>query len=465
MRRAFTIALMPFVVACDQGSLGVAQAWITTAGRSQLLARQPDIPFADAGTTEADIRVDTDQRYQAMAGFGAAITDAAAHVIGTVLPASSRDSLLQDLFGPDGLALGLTRVTIGASDFSVEPYTLDDVAGSGTDPELRAFDPMGAAPMLDVVRRARAVNPALIVMATPWSAPAWMKEPRTLNGGTLRPDAYASFATYLHRAVKAFDSAGVPVALLSLQNEPHHEPPDYPGMRLAPAQRAELIARHVGPLFAREHPNTALLEWDHNWDEPASPLAVLADTAARRYIAGVAWHCYAGEVNAQATVHASHPDKDAWFTECSGGEWAANWGDNLLWNTRHLVIGTTRAWARGVLLWNLALDERHGPHRGGCADCRGVVTVNAQTRAVTRNEEYYALAHASRFVRLGAVRVASTSRDTTVAHVAFRNPDEGRVLIVLNDSPFPRSLDIGDGDRSVVVALPARSVATITWRE
>lgn len=465
MNRIALLALVVVVASCSpREPASPATIWVTSADRSFLLAHRGDATAARGDTASTDIHVDASHTFQAMAGFGAAVTDAAAHVIGG-LPAPARDSLLQDLFGPGGLGASFTRVTIGASDFSMAAYTLDDVAAGASDPGLRHFDPSGSAPMLDVMRRARNVNPALTVMATPWSAPAWMKTPRTLNGGTLRRDAYASFATYLHRAVRAFDSAGVPVALLSIQNEPHHEPPDYPGMRLVPAQRAELLALHVGPLFAREHPGTAILEWDHNWDAPESPLAVLADTGARQYVAGVAWHCYAGDVSAQERVHEAHPDKDAWFTECSGGAWAPNWGDNLLWNVRQLVIGSTRAWARGVLLWNLALDEQHGPHRGGCADCRGVVTVHSQTGAVTRNEEYFALAHASRFVRPGAVRIASTGRDTTLAHVAFRNTDGGRVLLLLNDRPVERSVRFREGQRAWTVALPGRSVATVTWRE
>src|SRR2546426_2270444 len=107
---------------------------------------------------------------------------------------------------------------------------------------------------------------------------------------------------------------------------------------------------------------TLFRSWDHNWDEYQSPLQVLADSAAPRYIAGVAWHCYGGDVSAQTLVHDAHPDKDTYFTECSGGEWAPNFADNLKWFTQTLIIGATRGWAKGVLLWNLALDERSEEH-------------------------------------------------------------------------------------------------------
>jgi glucosylceramidase len=132
---------------------------------------------------------------------------------------------------------------------------------------------------------------------------------------------------------------------------------------------------------------------------------------------------------------------------------------------RNLVIGATRGWARGVLLWNLALDEHHGPHLGGCKDCRGVVTIDSQTGAVTRNLEYYALAHASRFVRPGAQRIASTAAADGVETVAFRNADDGSiVLVACNSSAEDRQLAVSQSGQSFAPRLPRQSIATYTWR-
>jgi glucosylceramidase len=192
---------------------------------------------------------------------------------------------------------------------------------------------------------------------------------------------------------------------------------------------------------------------------------VLAARAAPRYVSGVAWHCYAGGVGAQDTVHAAHPDKDAYFTECSGGAWAPVFADNLAYDVGTLVIGATRGWARGVALWNLALDETGGPHLGGCGNCRGLITIDSRTGAVTRNVEYYALAHASRFVRPGARRIASTTGVSGLQTVAFRNADDGsRVLIVLNTGRSAMPFDVRDGGRSFRYTLPAGAVVTLRWR-
>jgi glucosylceramidase len=443
-------------------------AWITTSDQTRLLDRDRPLAFADRPALTAVIDVDPSRRYQAMVGFGAAMTDASAWLIRHRLNDVQRQALLQELFGrgEGAVGFGLVRLTMGASDFSRHHYSLNDRPPGDSDLPLEHFSiEANRADVLPVMQQVLAINPRLQIMASPWSAPGWMKTSDSLIKGSLRPDRYDVYARYLLRYVDAYAEQGVPIFALTLQNEPHHEPDDYPGMRLDPPARGELIGRHLGPMIARRGMTPQLIEWDHNWDLPQAPLAVLADPVARPYIAGVAWHCYAGEVQAQSVVHELHPDKDTWFTECSGGEWAPAWSQSLPWVVRNLVIGATRHWARGVLMWNLALDEQHGPHLGGCKDCRGVVTIDSRTGVVTRNLEYYALAHASRFVRPGAVRIASTAEVGSLQSVAFRHDDDGAtVLIVCNSGPAALTFSVRQAGRVVDYTLPRESVATLVWR-
>ena len=448
------------------------QAWISTADRSKLLARDPDLAFGAGVAGANNLDVDASVRYQQMVGFGAALTDSSAWLMRNRMSSAQRAALIDELFGHSGIGLSFLRLSLGASDFSRSHYTLDDMAPGQTDDALAHFsiDPM-RADVLPTLKQALAANAQLSVMASPWSAPAWMKSNGSLIRstdpnvqGTLLPQYYGAFARYLVKFADAMQAEGVPLYALSAQNEPHYEPADYPGMRLDPAQRAALVGQHLGPLLAQRAAPLRLLDWDHNWDDPASPLVVLADPVARPYVAGVAWHCYAGDVAAQSRVHDAYPDKEVFFTECSGGEWAPVWGDNLLWNVRTLVIGATRGWARGVLLWNLALDENHGPHLGGCGNCRGVVTVDSASGAVTRNVEYSALAHASRFVRPGASRIDSSTGVNGLDSVAFRNADDGSIaLIVANSAAAARSFTVRQSGQTFAATLPAGSVATYSW--
>lgn len=471
--------------ACAAPSDGKVQVWLSTADKSKLLSHEKPLAFGPARGASTRIDVDTSKRYQEMVGFGASITDSSAWLITSKMNAAQRRALMQELFGGGaGLGLSFTRLSIGGSDFSLRHYSLDDMPPGQTDPELKHFSiEPNRADVIPVTKEALAINPKLRVMASPWSAPAWMKINDNLVQGTIMREAYPAFAEYLRRYIDAYQAEGIPIFALTLQNEPHYEPKNYPGMRFVPGERAAFIGRHLGPLLAQHHPQVRILEWDHNWDEPESPAEALADPAAAKYISGIAWHCYLGDAKAQSILHDAHPDKDAYMTECSplrrawfmtckeqGGKCPASldaiaWADTLEYFVRTEIIDTTRNWARGLQLWNLVLDENHGPHAGGCDVCRGVVTVNSSTGEVSRGVEYYTLAHASRFVRPGAVRVASTSGQDGLESVAFQNADDGSLaLIVVNSARQNRRFTVRTKGRSFTYAMAAGSVATFTWK-
>jgi len=447
-----------------QPAAGV-EAWVTTADHR--MALRPAAVHEESTDTAASIEVDTGTRYQRMLGFGASITDASAWLIQQRMSPPQRAALLQELFGrsDNGIGLEFTRLTIGASDFSRHHYSLDDPPDGRPDPQLQHFS---IAPNLDdvipVAREALRINPRLQVMASPWSAPGWMKDSNSLIKGKLRPEYYDAFSRYLLKYVDAYAAEGIPVFALTVQNEPDYEPGDYPGMRLNAPARARLIGDHLGPLIAQRGNGPLIFDWDHNWDKPQEPMAVLSDPAAGPHIAAVAWHCYGGQVDAQSPVHDAFPDKDAYMTECSDGTWEPVLSGGLPLQARELIVQATRHWARGVLFWNLALDEEGGPHAGGCDTCIGVVTIDSGTGAVTRNNGYYALAHASRFVRQGAYRIASTATtEAGLDNVAFQNGDGSVVLVVVNSNPQPRTFNVRQQDRRFSYTLPASSVATFRW--
>lgn len=473
--RSITFAAIPVLLLSACGLSGshksseiaasAVEVWLTTADGSARLEQQPSLHFGEQAATDDTIIVDASVSYQSMVGVGAAITDASAFLIQNKLNESQRASLLADLFGPTpGLNLSFARIVIGASDFSSRHYSFDDLPAGESDSLLEHFsiDP-ARRDVLPTLRAARAINPDLVVMATPWSAPGWMKTSDSLIQGTLREEAYPVFARYLRRTLEEFAAEGAPIDYISIQNEPDFEPANYPGMRLSSAQRAVIIGGHVGPELEQAGLATRILEWDHNWDQPEQPLGVLGDAEAARYVAGVAWHCYAGEVSAQSVVRDRYPDKDVFFTECSGGEWSKAWPDAWAWMMRNLIIGSTRNWARGVLLWNLALDESHGPHLGGCGDCRGVVTINSESGEVTRNPEYYALGHVSRFVARGARRIASNSSSEELLSVAFAGEEGARTLVVFNAGDEVARFSVKAGARAVSYELAPKAAATLLW--
>jgi glucosylceramidase len=325
-------------------------------------------------------------------------------------------------------------------------------------------------------------------MGSPWSAPAWMKTNGSLIGGRLidRPEIYRVYAAYLVKFVQAYRQEGVRVDYLTLQNEPQHRATDsYPGMSL-PSWQAAKVIEHLGPMLRSAGLRTQIIGYDHNWSEHPNdaantppdetedidnyPQALLSKPAAR-WVSGTAFHCYFGDPSAMTALHNEFPDKDIYFTECSGSQSsdpADTFSDTLRWHARNLVIGNTRNWSKTVVNWNLALDETNGPHTGGCGTCPGVITVDA-AGAVTRNAEFYTLGHLARFVRPGATRVASTSFGTTgwngqVQDVAFVNPDGSTVLVAHNQNDNPQAFAVRVGEQSFSYTLPGGALATFVWR-
>lgn len=449
------------------GSLDEEQVavWISTNDRQMLLAasREAFEPQAE----KADIVVRPQVRYQRMRGFGASITDASAWLIQHRMTPQQRRALMLELFGRenDGLGFDFARLTIGASDFSRSHFSLDDTLNGKPDETLEHFNlSVHQADAVSVAQDALKINPQLWLMASPWSAPGWMKDSGSLIKGRLLPRYNDAFAHYLQRYIEEMADMGVPIHALTVQNEPDFEPGNYPGMRLNAPERARFIGDHLGPLLAKRSPEVQILDWDHNWNKPDEPLAVLADVSASRYLKGVAWHCYGGQPTAQTAVRDAYPDKDVYLTECSGGDWEPVRSGGLTLQAERLIIGATRNWARGVLFWNLALDENGGPHAGGCGNCRGVVTIHSTTGEVTRTDDYYALAHVSRFVRRGAWRVASTEGKDVPENVAFVNADDdSRVLILSNAEREAKEVRVQEGGRQFRHTIPAKSVVTFVW--
>jgi len=440
--------------------------WASSIDQSRKLAQLPPIVLVDAGAPQMDeVVVDPAAAGQEIVGFGAAMTDASAQLIQTVLRPAERNALLAELFGRDGLGLSFVRVPIGASDFSSEHYSLNDMPKGQTDPALTHFSMAKAeVAQLPALRAAKALNPELTLMASPWSAPGWMKTTDSLIKGSLKPEHRGAFARYFVRYLDAMQAAGLPVRYVSMQNEPAFEPDNYPGMKVSAADRAAFFAQHLGPALAARSQKVGILDWDHNWDKPEEPLAVLADSAAAAHVEGVAWHCYGGDPAVMARVKAAHPAKELFFTECSGGEWAPDWGGTLEWMTDSLIIATVRAGGKGSILWNLALDQNNGPHLGGCGNCRAVVTIDSKTRTVTRNVEYYVLAQVSRFVRPGARAIISSGGPSALRHVAFRNRDGSVAVLAHNSARVQLPISVKIGTSRFSATMPPGEVMTFVWQ-
>jgi glucosylceramidase len=225
------------------------------------------------------------------------------------------------------------------------------------------------------------------------------------------------------------------------------------------------LIKLLGPKLTAASLSTKIISYDHNWDNTIYPLAVLADSIARGYIAGTAFHGYSGSVSAQSTVHNAYPSKDIYYTEWSDGEWNDyGFAGNLIDNSE-TIIDVLRNWSKTFVKWNLALDQNNGPKiSGGCDTCYGVITLDTSTGQITRNPQYYSLAQVSKFVQPGAYRIWSTaSVGSGIKNVSFLNPDGTRVCMAVNTDTAAHNLKVMWNGQHFIYRLPASSVATFIW--
>jgi len=469
------IILPGIQAACNQSSDSVSppvnpvptvnevDAWLTKGDQTVKLQKQSLVlAFGTSVNMYPAIEVDESTVFQSVDGFGFTLTGGSAQVINQLTP-SKKQELLQELFGTaaGGIAISYLRISIGASDLDAAPFSYDDMPPGQTDPALASFslapDMTNLVPLLKEILR---INPAIKIMGTPWSAPVWMKDNNSFTGGSLQPQYYSVYAQYLVRYIQKMRTEGIVIDAITPQNEPLH-PGNNPSMLMTAAQQAEFIRNHLGPAFQSAGISTKIIIYDHNCDRPDYPLAVLNDPAAKAFVNGSAFHLYAGAIGALSTVHDAHPDKAVYFTEQYTSS-TGNFGDDLKWHMKNVIIGSMRNWSRNALEWNLANDASFGPHTpGGCTTCKGAITIE-NSNLFTRNVSFYIVAHASKFVPAGSVRISSTVPGN-LNNVCFKTPGGKKVLIVANDGSNPVSFNIKYNGKWVSISLDAGSTATYIW--
>uniref|UniRef100_UPI001BDD2A8F ricin-type beta-trefoil lectin domain protein n=1 Tax=Sphaerisporangium fuscum TaxID=2835868 RepID=UPI001BDD2A8F len=476
-RSLFRLPAVLLLVAAGLVTAPAAQAagetvniWLTTtfdaAGRTVTRGLQQQTPVSFAASSPSasqTIDVDENTTYQQFEGGGASFTDTAAWLMNSsgALTAATRDAVMRKLFDPvNGIGLSFLRNPMGSSDLARYSYSYDDSCCDLTGFSI-AHD---LADVVPLTKQAKALNPALKIMASPWSAPAWMKDNGAWSQGWLQSQYYGLYGQYFAKYVQAYQAQGLRVDYVTPQNEPTCCA-GYPSMNWNTSGLQYFIKSALWPAFRSAGITTRTLVLDWNWDAYDTWAAPLLDDAAIRddpLFGGIAWHGYGGDVAQQTTIHNRYPQVNAYMTEHSGGTWIADQHTEDMNN----LIDYTRGWDRSWIKWSLAVDQDHGPHNGGCGTCTGLITVhNGDSRSgqVDYTIEYYTMGHLTKFVKPGAYRIASTA-NPAVKNVAWRNPDGSKALIAHNTTGGSQSVKVGWGGQSFTYTLPARTSATFTWQ-
>jgi glucosylceramidase len=418
------------------------------------------IPWGASGTQAGELAVDGSKQFQPVLGFGAAFTDAACYTFSQLVP-DVREKLFRELFHSSRMNLGVARICVGSSDYSRSAYSFDE---GDPDPELKRFSiEHDRAYILPVLRQARAVNPDLFLLASPWSPPGWMKDNGSILGGTIRRRYLESYAQYLAKFLSAYSEEGVRVNALTSQNEVDTDQDSRMPACLFPQEgEVEFVGRHLGPALRKSGLDTKIWLIDHNYNLWGRAIAELDDKDVATFSNSIAWHGYLGTPDFIDRVYHAHPSAEMYWTE--GGPdytspiYATDWSS---WSTT--FTGIVRHWCRCIIGWNYALDEKGRPNIGPF-NCGGLLTIDSQSKAISFSGQYHAMTHFSRSFPRGAVRIDSQAEAADLHHVAARLPS-GETAVIVTNPGAARTISMQSANQRATVDLPADSIVTLRWNE
>ncbi|MCC4226808.1 glycoside hydrolase family 30 protein [Zunongwangia profunda] len=471
---------------------GKIQSWVTTPERSMLFQKTAEpIYFSNQSSgRNPKITIDPYQSFQSVDGFGFALTGGSADLL-MKMKKNERSKILEELFSREGNGIGVSyiRLTMGASDLNSFTFSYDDLKEGERDYELQKFSlSQDLEDVIPVMKEILSIQPDIKIMASPWSAPIWMKTNKNIRGGKLRKNTYGVYARYFVKYVEAMRQQGINIDAVTIQNEPMNSR-NTPSMSWLVNEQTDFVKNYLGPAFEQAGVETKIVIFDHNTDRPDYPLTILNDPEAAKYVDGSGFHNYRGDMEAMSLVHLARPDKNIYFTEQMLTEDPESKEINISAAVKRLILGPIQNWSKNIILWNLAADPQNDPHtdNGGCSMCQGAITINGND--ISRNIAFYAMAHISKFVTPDSQRIVSTNpgdrsaklyldeqranvyrigvieNTQVLPNVAFKTNNGTIVLIVVNESYNRNSFQIQYKGTYAKIDLAPGAVGTYLWEE
>jgi glucosylceramidase len=419
---------------------------------------------------EISVFVAPQKAFQTFMGIGGAITDASAEVFAKLSPAKQAELLTAYYNKDNGIGYSLLRTSIHSSDFSSGSYTY---IAEG-DKELKTFsiahDQQFRIPMIK--RAIQMAGGKLLLYATPWSPPAFMKSNKTmLQGGTLLPEFYQAWANYYVKFVKAYEKEGMPIWGISIQNETMATQKWESCLFTATAER-DFLKKYLGPTMQKGGLGSKkIVVWDHNRDLMNQRANVIFDDPeASKYAWGMGFHWYetwAGEqpmFDNVRKVHEAYPTKNLLFTEGCVERFDAKkyqfWGNAERYGTS--MINDFNNGTVGWTDWNILLDENGGPnHKGNF--CFAPIHADSKTGELIYTPSYYYIGHFSKFIRPNAKRVSTASSRSNLLSTTFVNTDGKMVTIVMNQSSKKITYNLVVGNEKSVVTILPHAIQTLVY--
>ncbi len=418
---------------------------------------------------EKSVFVNPRKSFQSFLGIGGAITDASAEVFAK-LPKNKQEEMLNAYYSKAGINYSLIRTTIHSADFGPGPYTYIEEG----DADLETFNISHDLEFrIPLIKAANATaGRELLLYASPWSPPAFMKTNNNmLQGGKLLPQYYDSWARYYTKFIQAYEAEGLPIWGITLQNEPMAVQRWESCIYTAEEER-DFLKNHLGPKMAEAgYGDKKIVVWDHNRDLISDRANVIfEDPEASKYAWGIGFHWYetwaGGDPKFEnlANIKQSFPDKNLLFTEgCNEGfdpmkyqHWpnAERYGRSMINDFNNGTVGWTD--------WNILLDEKGGPNHVGNY-CFAPIHADLSTGELIYTPSYYYIGHFSKFIDKGAKRISTTTSHTDLLSTSWLNEDGKMATIVMNPTQEKITYALYVGDKETTIVINPRAIQTLVY--
>lgn len=475
-----------------QKKTGSVQIFETSAGGNKL-TQVNELPV-DANAVRISIK--PNKRYQTITGFGGAFTEASAYLLNK-LSKANRDKILKAYFSKEGADYSLTRTHINSCDFSLSNYAYANVPG---DKSLEHFsideDRNDLIPMIKDAKQFS--KDGFKIIASPWTAPPWMKDNNKWVGGKLLPEYYPTWALFFSKYFDAYKKEGIDIWGITVENEPNGNGNNWESMLFTPKEMTDFVEYHLGPRLAKEgYEKIKILGYDQNraglkeWVDE-----MYRSPSSSKYFAGTAMHWYESTydyfpealqyahkknpakllINAEACVDSEVPKwrDDNWYWSKEATDWGWDWASE---KEKYLhpkyapvfryavdIIGCLNNYVDGWVDWNMLLDRQGGPNwfKNWCV---APVIVDPEKDEVYFTPLYYTMAHFSKFIRPGAVRIGFENPDAALMVTAVENPDGTVAVIVFNPGEKEKTFKISLQKKTVHANISAKAIQTIVIKK
>ncbi len=486
-KNKLAIATLAFsIMACGDSKLDFKAFESSAAGNSWTSIE------ATEGASNVSIKLNTDETFQTITGFGGAFTESSAYLLNQLGP-DNRKKVIDAYFGSDGAAYSLTRAHINSSDFSLGNYAYVEDGDESLETFTIKEDMDDVVPF---IKDAMATSEdGFKILASPWTAPPWMKDNNDWKGGKLLPEYYDSWANYFSKYIDAYKAEGIDIWGLTVENEPLGNDSNWESMHFTAEELAEFVEKHLGPsLEANGHGDKIVLGYDQNRDEELDHFteAQWANDTRKSYFDGTAVHWYASTfkyypellqmaherspdkylIQSEACIDAEVPvwEDDAWYWSKEATDWGWTWAPEELkadhpkyvpvYRYARDIIGCLNNWVDGWIDWNMILDTKGGPNWASNW-CIAPVIVNPETDEVYFTPLYDVMKHFSKHIRPGAKRIGFELSDDSIMATATQNEDGTITVVMLNMNDEAKTVSIELDGKMNSIPLSGKAIQTV----